>query len=114
MYAGIFWTVQIASAVVIVVTFIFLAKARGVTIYDIALFIAPFMLWLALLSMGLRPKSLSNLFEPFLLIPFLAVCFLLRAFAFRGRANARRSLVAFLIGLAGAIAIYAFVPLLPE
>ena len=114
MYAFVFWFVLLGSLIAMIGTFVFLVRTHTLTMFDIALPILPVVLWFGLMLTGLRLKSLANLIEPFALVPILAVCLLFRAFSFRSSSNGKRSIAALVLGLAGAVAIYAFVPLLSE
>ena len=114
MYATAFWAIEVVSLIAIVATLAFLVRTHAVTTYDVALLILPFALWFILTMTGVRPKSLSNLTEAFALLPILAICLLLRSFRSLKWSNTHRSMVSLVLGLSGAVAIYAFVPLLPE
>jgi hypothetical protein len=113
-----FWGMLAVAGIGILVAFAFLSRTRSIRGLDVALLIAPLMLWYVLMEIGsitgLHPKSLSNLIEPFVLIPILAVCLLVRTFAFRALSNERRSALAFRVGLAASFLIWALVPGLPE
>ena len=108
------WLAIGASLLVAIVSFIYLVRHRSVTLPDVALFIAPFVLWYALVISGLRPKSMSNLVEPLALLPILSCAFGIRTFVARQRSSHRRACAALVVGLVSAVLVYAIVPILPE
>ena len=81
---------------------------------DILAGIAPFVVWFLLLFLWHRPKSLANLVEPFALVPVVGIALAVRAFAFGARSHVVRSSVALVVCVVAAVALYAFVPVLPE
>jgi hypothetical protein len=97
-----------------VMSFIYLAKRRNVTLWDAGIFIAPFALWYALAVIGLRPKTLSNLVELLALVPVVSVVFVIRVFVGKQIPVHRRAKVAFIVACVFAILVYALVPTLPE
>jgi len=109
-----FWIVLAASGLAVVITAAVLIRSGNVTMWDIALFVLPLVLYFVLLLTVSHPKSLANLFEPFALIPIVSACFLIRVFAFRTTGHQKRSAIALLCALLATILIYFFVPLLPE
>jgi hypothetical protein len=114
IYPIIFWSMQALSLVALVWVYTKLEKSKSATNFDVALFFVPFVLWIALMSTGLRPKSLANLIEPFVIFPLLLGCLSLRTFALPNWSNQNRSQIGFLAGLFVALAVYFLMPALPE
>ena len=108
------WLAIGASLLVAIVSFVYLARHRSVTLPDMLLFIAPFVLWYALAITGLRPKSMANLVEPLALLPILSCAFGIRTFVARQSSYHRRARAALVVGLVSAVLVYAIMPVLPE
>ena len=115
MIPTIFWSIIIASALLALVSLAWVtAEEDGLRVTDILVVIVPFVLWVLLLFLWHRPKSLSNLIEPFALVPVIGICLAVRAFAFGMHSHTIRSLIAFVFGILATVALYALVPVLPE
>jgi len=115
MYAIIFWSVMVISALSALASMACLVpEDHALRTGDVLLAIVPFAVWWSLLFFWHRPKSLSNLFEPFVLVPIIAAWFLVRVFAFRSSSHTRRSIAVLVLGSLSAAALYAFMPVLPE
>jgi hypothetical protein len=115
MIAIMFWPVMGAFALLAIASLAWVtAEDDAVRVTDIFVVIAPFVLWFLLLFLWHRPKSLSNLIEPFALVPVVGICMAVRAFGFSTRSHTVRSSVALLACLVATVALYAFVPALPE
>lgn len=115
MIATLFWSALGAFAILALVSLAWLAGEEGsLKATDILVVIAPFIVWLLLLFFWQRPKSLSNLVEPFALVPIIATALAVRAFGFSKRSHTARSVVAFTVCVIAAVGLYALVPALPE
>jgi hypothetical protein len=84
------------------------------TVFDFLLIPAPLILWLALVVIGWKEKSLSNLVEPLITVVLIPVVFSLRTYVVAYGTNHQRSLGAFSICIGLAALLYALVPLLSE
>jgi hypothetical protein len=115
MIPTIFWSVMVASALLALASLAWVtAEKNGLRSTDILVVIVPFVLWFLLLLLWHRPKSLSNLIEPFALVPVVGMCLAVRAFAFGKRSHTIRSSAALAVCIVATVALYAFVPVLPE
>jgi hypothetical protein len=107
---------SIAAILVIAALFagVTLFRSKGFVLSDIAIFAAPFVTWLIVSSTGMRPKSLSNLVEPIVLVPVVLLAFLIRTYTFPDLSHRARSSAAAVLCCGVAVMLYAFVPLLEE
>jgi hypothetical protein len=112
--SALFWSVLAASVAAVALCFIRLVRSGEVTGFDVALFLAPFGLWWVLAIANIREKSLANLLEPISLFVLLSLCFVVRTLAVGMGTSRRRSIVALCFGMIAALALYGFVPVLPE
>jgi hypothetical protein len=115
MFAVFFWSVLGAFAILAIGSLAWVsAEENGLVPTDLLMLLAPFVLWFLLLFLWRRPKSLSNLVELFALVPIIGTCLAVRAFGFNARSHIMRSSVALVVCLAATVALYAFMPVLPE
>lgn len=115
MVPTIIWSVLVAFALLALVSLAWVtAEDNGLRVTDILVVIVPFILWFLLFFLWHRPKSLSNLVEIFALVPVVGICLAVRAFAFGTRSHTIRSLAALAACIVVTVALYAFVPSLPE
>ncbi len=115
MHAILFWSIMAASALLALVSLAWItAEENGLRVTDVGILVAPWATWFLLLVAWHHPKSLSNLIEPFALVPVVGICLAIRAFGFTRRSHAVRSWVALGTCILAALALYAFVPALPE
>jgi hypothetical protein len=114
IYDLLFWCVQTAALLAVVLAYVTLVKRKLVTNLDIVSILAPIGIWFCLMIFGNNPKSLANLIELFALFPLVAALLVVRTFFLAGWSNGKRSFTAFASGIVVAVALYDFVPLLPE
>jgi hypothetical protein len=114
MPSGVFSSVLTAFLLATVFCFVRLARSGQTTGFDVALFLAPFGLWWALAIANVLDKSLANILEPISLFVLLSICFFVRTFAVPLGSSRRRSILALWVGMTAALALYVFVPVLPE
>jgi ABC-type polysaccharide/polyol phosphate export permease len=91
-----------------------LVEAGNLGMWDVALFMLPLVLSVTLLQSGIRPKSLANLFEPFVVVLIVLVAFLVRAFGFSKYRHEVRAIWATVLCTGAAIGIYVLIPGLSE
>ncbi|MBN1541964.1 hypothetical protein JW992_07430 [candidate division KSB1 bacterium] len=75
-------------------------------IFDLALFVLPYLVWLALFRLGLRPKDVNNYFEVLLLSGALFGVVSLRVVVGRFSKDKNQSLLFLLLMCALAIGLY--------
>jgi hypothetical protein len=114
MHTLTFWLPLAIAAAMTFGSFIFLARHKAVTRWDIGLCFAPFIIWWLLAFLNLRPKSLSNFIEFFYLILLVPGILVIRALAFAKKPQWASAPLAFSVALIVTVAIYVFVPALPE
>jgi peptidoglycan/LPS O-acetylase OafA/YrhL len=107
---------SIAAILVIAALFaaVTLFRSKGFVLSDLAIFTAPFVTWFIASLTGMRPKSLSNLAEPIVLVSVVLLAFLVRTYTFPGLSHRARSAAAVAVCCGVAVMLYAFVPLLEE
>jgi hypothetical protein len=110
----VFLLVLAASFLATAVCFVYLLRRGEATGFDAALFLAPFALWWVFAIVNVRKKSLANFLEPISLFVLLSLCFVVRTFAVRLGTSRRRSIVSLCLGMVATMALYWFVPVLPE
>jgi hypothetical protein len=90
-------------------------KQIRLLVADWSLLLVPFVLWLGLGTIGLIPKTLSNIVEAFALGGAVVLLFAARTFLDRVPHQQPRLALASVAGACiFAIALWAFVPALPE
>lgn len=114
MFALLFWSFAIFALGTALGSFVRLFQRNQITWADCALFIAPFVLWLTLVVVGWRDKTLSNLVELLVLFFILCASIGIRTFALRWGENVQRSVRTFIFGMVCSLLLYALVPVLPE
>jgi uncharacterized protein YacL len=114
MPSAVFSFVLTAALLATALCFVRLARSGETTGFDVALFLAPFGLWWTLAIANVLEKSLANILEPISLFVLLSVCFVVRTFAVQLGTSRRRAIVALYVGMTAALALYVFVPVLPE
>ena len=115
IYGYLILAALVVALIAVVSTYIYLERKKDATLNDVATIFFPFLLWFGLTLSGILPKSLANLFlEPLVLFPIVVLCLLVRAFSLPSWSNAKRSRSALISVLLVAVAIYIFMPLLPE
>src|SRR5258708_37163109 len=112
--AWIFWMHVAVLALGVLIASVHLVRSRGFVLWDAFTLLLPLPIWAALSITQLRPKSLSNLSEPILLLPFIMLIFLVRAYAFQTKSNQARSLIALAVTVGASVMVYAFTPMLEE
>ncbi len=112
--AWIFWITVAVLALGVLIAIVHLVRSRGFVLWDAFTLLLPLPIWAALSITQLRPKSLSNLSEPILLLPFIMLIFLVRAYAFQTKSNQARSLIALAVTVGASVMVYAFTPMLEE
>lgn len=106
---------QIAALVALVLTYIYLERNNQATYFDVATIFIPGLLWLSLMVSGILPKSIANLVvEPMVLFPIIVTLLIFRTFLLSTMSNFNRSRAALFSGILVGIALYVFVPALPE
>jgi hypothetical protein len=108
------WTLSFALAIAGLCAFVQLWRTGDFALWDVFTILAPVPVWIALSMTDLRPKSLSNLSEPILLVPFILLVLVLRTYTLSRVPNSTRSVGALIICLSAAVLEYAFTPLLEE
>ena len=112
--AWAFWTAVAILTVAVLVAISRLVRSRSFVLSDAFTLLLPLPIWIALSITQLRPKSLSNLAEPILLLPIVLIVFLVRTYALQTRSNQARSLIALTLSIGASVMIYALTPMLEE
>jgi hypothetical protein len=114
--AGLFlsWGTFFALIIGGLCAFVQLWRLRKFELWDALTLLLPVPIWVALSVTQLRPKSLSNLSEAFLLIPLILIVLVVRTYSLSRVPNRVRSVGALVICISAAVLEYAFTPLLPE